>query len=156
MDARWEEPMSIRTRPLAPHDRDDWQTLFRAYIDFYGAEVPDDVVAITWSRLMDASSGMVGLCAVDSEDRPVGIALLVFHLSTWSRTTYCYLEDLYVAPAARGQGAGQALIEAVYGAADDRGATRTYWVTEDTNDGARRLYDRMAIRAPYVQYRRSP
>jgi len=146
--------VSIRTRPLAPHDHDAWQALFRAYIDFYRAEVSDDVVALTWSRLMDASSGMVGLCAVDSDDRPVGIALLVFHLSTWARTSYCYLEDLYVAPAARGRGVGEALIEAVYRAADDRGATRTYWVTEETNEGARRLYDRLAMQAPYVQYRR--
>jgi len=146
--------MDIRTRPLEPRDHDRWRTLFRAYIDFYRAEVSDEVIALTWSRLMDSASGMVGLCATDADDCPIGIALLVFHPSTWSATTYCYLEDLYVAPEARGRGAGKALIGAVYAMADARGATRTYWVTEEGNDGARRLYDSLAVRAPYVQYRR--
>ncbi|MGE0765796.1 MAG: GNAT family N-acetyltransferase [Hyphomicrobiaceae bacterium] len=145
----------MRTRPLEPRDHSDWVTLFRAYVAFYRADVPDQVVALTWSRLMDPASGMSGLCAVDEDDRPVGIALLVFHLSTWSPTSYCYLEDLYVAPQWRGRGAGKALIEAVYDTADARGSTRTYWVTEEDNESARRLYDAIAHCAPYVQYRRS-
>lgn len=147
--------MAVRTRAIESRDHDDWQALFRAYIDFYRADVPDDVIALTWSRLMDRSSGLVGLCATGDDDRPIGIALLVFHLSTWSASTYCYLEDLYVAPEARGRGAGKALIEAIYATADERGATRTYWVTEEANNSARRLYDRLAVRAPYVQYRRN-
>ena len=103
---------------------------------------------------MSASPEMRGLCAVGDDGSLVGIALLVFHPSTWSATSYCYLEDLFVAPPARGQGVGRALIEAVYPAADERGATRTYWVTETGNAAARRLYDGVAMRAPYVQYRR--
>lgn len=147
--------MSIRTRPLEARDREAWRALFRAYIDFYRADVPDEVVELTWARLMDETSGMLGLCATNADDQPIGIALLVFHLSTWSTTTYCYLEDLYVAPEARGHGVGKALIEAIYAAADARRATRTYWVTEEANEDARRLYDRLAVRAPYVQYRRN-
>lgn len=147
--------MTVRVRHLGPRDHDQWLVLFRAYIDFYRADVPDEIVALTWTRLMDRTSGMVGLCAVTEQDQPVGIALLIFHLSTWSATTYCYLEDLYVAPEARGRGAGKALIEAIYAEADARGATRTYWVTEEENDDARRLYERVANRAPYVQFRRA-
>ena len=51
-------------------------------------------------------------------------------------------------------GAGRALIEAVYREADARGCTRTYWVTEEGNATARALYDRVATKAPFVQYRR--
>lgn len=145
--------MSIRVRPIEARDKGDWLVLFRDYIAFYRASVPDDVIELTWTRLMEASV-MVGLIAADADGRNVGIALLVFHPSTWSPTTYCYLEDLYVAPAARGRGVGRSLIEAVYAAADARGATRTYWVTEADNAAARRLYDTLATRAPFVQYRR--
>lgn len=146
--------MSVRTRPLEARDHDAWLTLFRAYIDFYRANVPDDVIEFTWSRLMGACPQMLGLCATDADDRLLGIALAVFHPSTWSATSYCYLEDLYVAPEARGRGVGRALIQALYAAADARGATRTYWVTEGNNADARRLYDQVAALAPYVQYRR--
>jgi GNAT superfamily N-acetyltransferase len=116
--------------------------------------VPDPVVELTWARLIDEASPLVGLAACDEGGRLIGIALLVFHPSTWSPTTYCYLEDLYVAPAARGRGVGRTLLEAVYAEADARGATRTYWVTEEDNDVARRLYGSVAKRAPFVQYRR--
>ncbi len=147
--------MSLSVRPLEPGDHDNWLVLFRDYIAFYRESVPDDVIELTWSRLTGDDPDMLGLTATRGDGRLVGMALVVFHRSTWSSTWYCYLEDLYVVPAERGQGVGRALIEAVYAAADARGATRTYWVTEADNAAARRLYDGVARRAPFVQYRRS-
>ncbi len=144
----------VRVRPLAPRDRQAWEALFRDYIAFYRETVPDDVIAATWARIVGPSPEIEGLVAVDAADRALGIALVVLHRSTWSATGYCYLEDLYVTPEARGRGVGRALIEAVYRLADARGATRTYWVTEADNATARALYDRVATRAPFVQYRR--
>ena len=146
--------MSTRVRRLEAGDRAEWLELFRAYIAFYRAAVPDQVVDLTWQRLMGALPDMVGLAAVDADGRLVGIAHVVFHPSTWAVTGYAYLEDLFVAPSVRGQGVGRALIEAVYGTADARGASRVYWVTEEDNATARRLYDGVATRAPFVQYRR--
>ncbi len=146
--------MSIRIRPLEAGDKVEWLALFRAYIAFYRATVPDDVIELTWRRLTGEASDMLGLAAVGADDRPIGIAHVVFHPSTWSATAYCYLEDLFVAPEARGKGAGRALIEEIYRTAEARGANRVYWVTEENNATARQLYDALAIRAPFVQYRR--
>jgi len=145
--------MRIKVRPLEPRDHADWLALFQDYVAFYKADVPAAVIDLTWSRLMGDDESMTGIGAT-VDQQLVGMALIVFHRSTWSATGYCYLEDLYVAPTARGQGVGRALIEAVYSAADARGATRTYWVTENDNVIARRLYDAMATRAPFIQYRR--
>ncbi|MDX2202412.1 MAG: GNAT family N-acetyltransferase [Hyphomicrobiaceae bacterium] len=145
----------MRVRRLEAKDKPEWLGLFRGYIDFYGAAVPADVIELTWTRLMHAeTTHLVGLVAADAEDRPFGIAHLLFHISTWSPTTYCYLEDLFVDPSHRGSGAGRALVEATYAEADSRGATRTYWMTQEGNATARALYDRLASKTAFVQYRR--
>lgn len=142
-------------RRLEPSDRKQWERLFRAYIDFYHATVPDDVIELTWHRLMAGPpEGFLGLAAVDETGHPIGIAHVLFHISTWSPTTYCYLEDLFVDPAARGAGIGRALIETVYKMADEHRATRTYWATHETNAAARALYDTVASRTSFIQYRR--
>lgn len=145
----------VTVRRLQPADKAAWQPLFKGYIEFYKATVADDVIEETWTRLLSGGEGFhVGLIAVDGTSTPVGIAHILFHRSTWSKTWYCYLEDLFVRPDIRAQGAGRALIEAVYREADARGATRTYWTTQEFNYRARGLYDRMATKSPFIQYRR--
>lgn len=145
----------MHVRSLEERDRVAWERLFRAYIEFYRANVPDEVIDLTWQRLMAGGDGNpVGLVAVEAADVPFGLAHILVHRSTWSTTWYCYLEDLYVDAARRKTGAGRALIEAVYREADARGCTRTYWMTQEGNATARALYDRVAARAPFVQYRR--
>ena len=147
--------MSLRVRPLEARDRAAWMRLFRGYIDFYRATVADDVVETTWQRLIRGEPGFhVALVAVDDTDVPLGLAHVLFHRSTWSASWYCYLEDLFVDPQQRLKGIGRALIEAVYREADSRGCTRTYWVTQEFNATARALYDRVATKSPFVQYRR--
>jgi GNAT superfamily N-acetyltransferase len=145
----------MRVRRLEERDRTAWKRLFQGYIVFYQASVPEEVLESTWQRLMPGGEGaLIGLVAVDDADSPFGLAHLVMHRSTWCPTWYCYLEDLFVDPSHRGKGAGRALIKAVYREADARQCTRTYWVTEETNATARALYDRMATRTSFVQYRR--
>ena len=96
----------------------------------------------------------IALVAVDANDSPIGLAHVLFHRSTWSPTHYCYLEDLFVEPGLRAKGVGRALIEAVYREADARQCTRTYWSTQEFNYRARGLYDQMATKSVFVQYRR--
>ncbi len=140
-------------RPLVEADRAAWESLWQGYLDFYRTSLPGDVTARTWVRLMDPLVDMHAIGA-EAEGRLVGICHYVFHSATWTVGPYCYLEDLYVDPAARGAGAGRALIEAVYTAADAREAGRVYWLTQSDNETARQLYDRLATVTPFVQYRR--
>jgi GNAT superfamily N-acetyltransferase len=146
---------SFRVRPLAASDKAAWLPLFKGYIAFYKSAVADDVIELTWTRLMSGAEGVhIGLVVVDESDRPFGIAHVLFHRSTWSPTWYCYLEDLFVDPQRRAKGAGRALIEAVYVEADKRQCTRTYWATQEFNYRARGLYDQVATKSPFLQYRR--
>jgi GNAT superfamily N-acetyltransferase len=145
----------MRVRPLEARDEAAWRRLFKGYIAFYEAAVPEAAIDTTWQRLLAGGEGIhIALVAVGDADVPLGLAHVLFHRSTWSATWYCYLEDLFVDPAQRKKGVGRALIEAVYREADTRGCTRTYWVTQETNATARALYDQVASKAPFVQYRR--
>jgi GNAT superfamily N-acetyltransferase len=147
--------VSVRVRRLAERDKAAWLPLFKGYIAFYKATVADDVIEQTWQRLMQGASDFhIGLVAVNDADTPVGLAHVLLHRSTWSPTQYCYLEDLFVDPSQRLKGVGRALIEATYKEADARGCTRTYWATQEFNYRARALYDQLATKSVFVQYRR--
>jgi len=147
--------MSVRVRRLEAKDQAEWLRLFGGYIEFYKATVPNDVIESTWQRLLEGPADFhIALVAVDGQDKPVGLAHVLFHRSTWSPTHYCYLEDLFVDPAQRLKGVGRALIEATYREADARNCTRTYWATQEFNYRARTLYDTVATKSMFVQYRR--
>jgi GNAT superfamily N-acetyltransferase len=144
---------TVVIRELRPSDRTAWDVLWAGYLQFYEHPLEQSVTETVWRRLMDPADQPYGFVAVAGEEI-VGFVHFHFHLSTWSVKGYCYLEDLFVSSAARGKGAGRALIEAVYRAADARGATRVYWHTDNSNAQARALYDKVAELAPFVQYRR--
>ncbi len=139
-------------RRLRDGDRDGWLVLWAGYLDFYRAEIPDATTELTFARLRDDEGGMLGLVAVDDADRLIGLAHLVFHGATWSATSSCYLEDLYVDQARRGSGAARALIEAAYATARDRACDRVYWHTQQFNAPARSLYDTIATPTSFVVY----
>ena len=114
--------MSYAIRPLAPADRPHWEQLWQGYLVFYESSVPTDVTDLTWSRLMDPEAPILGFCAATLDGKLLGIVHYLFHPVTWAAGPRCYLEDLFTSPEARGQGVGRAIIEAVYAAADARGA----------------------------------
>lgn len=146
-----------RVRPLEAGDRTAWEGLFRGYIAFYKTSVADEVIEETFHRLLSGAEGTHrGFVAVDGANRPIGLAHILFHRSTWSKTWYCYLEDLFVDPSVRAQGTGEALIDRVYEEAEKMQATRTYWTTQEFNYRARGLYDKVAEKSVFVQYRRKP
>jgi GNAT superfamily N-acetyltransferase len=141
-------------RALQAADYAPWERLWLSYLRFYRAEVSNEVTATTFSRLCDQTDGLIGLVAADEQGVLTGLAHLVFHPSTWSADPYCYLEDLFVTPAARGTGTARQLLEAVFEEARRRGAARTYWETQEFNAPARSLYDQVAHRTSFVVYER--
>ena len=144
--------MSITVRPLERRDEAAWRRLWSGYLDYYKTVLPDADNEALFHRLL-AGAPHFAFVAED-EGKVVGFVHALPHASTWSLKGYCYLEDLFVDEAARGTGAGSALIEAVYREADRRGLSRVYWHTENGNRTARRLYDRLASLSDFVQYRR--
>jgi GNAT superfamily N-acetyltransferase len=144
--------MSVTVRRIEQRDRERWLELWAGYLRFYRAKVSDEASDFTFERLRDGRDGLLGLVAADGDDRPIGLAHLVFHPSTWSVNGYCYLEDLYVDPAARGGGVSHALFDAIFAAARERGVERTYWHTQQFNGAARSLYDTVGKLTSFVMY----
>jgi GNAT superfamily N-acetyltransferase len=146
--------MTFTIRPLQSSDRQQWDQLWQGYLTFYEASVPPHVTDMTWARLMDPESPILGFCAAAPDGKLLGIVHYLFHPVTWSVGPRCYLEDLFTSPEARGKGVGRALIEAVYVAADQRGTDQVYWLTQEFNATARKLYDQVATVTPFIKYRR--
>lgn len=145
----------MNIRMLEAGDRAAWAPLWQGYLDFYKVSLPAEVTETTWRRLNDPAEPVHGLGAFDGDGRLTGIAHYIFHRSTWSPTSYCYLNDLFTVPAARGKGVGRALIERLYAEAAAAGATRVYWLTHETNEAAQALYDRIADKPGFIQYRKT-
>jgi GNAT superfamily N-acetyltransferase len=140
-------------RPLAESDRAKWEPLWQGYNRFYRHSPAAELTDATFGRLCAQEDGMFGLVA-EHDGRLAGLAHCVVHPSTWTTATYCYLEDLFVDKDARGGGVGAALITAVSGEAEARGAVRVYWLTQEYNGAARSLYDEVAHRTSFIKYQR--
>ena len=140
-------------RPLVPADRAQWQPLWQGYLAFYQAKVAPEVSDVTFARLTGGREPMGGFIAMH-DDEAVGIVHWITHRSCWTVGDYCYLQDLFVAPSRRGGGIGRKLIETVYDKARALGCSRVYWLTHETNTVAMRLYDGIADRPGFVQYRK--
>lgn len=139
----------IDIRSLAAEDRDDWEVLARGYKGFYSTLLPVDAYEKTWQRLLEGPD-LHGIGAW-LDGRLVGIAHYLCHAAFWTADS-CYLQDLYVAEAARGQGAGRALIDEVASVARARGCARLYWTTKQDNKVARALYDKVAAFRGFIRY----
>lgn len=147
-------------RPLTLDDEAAWRALWTAYLEFYNASVAEEIYQATFRRLLgdhrpDEATFFEprGLLAV-ADGQPVGLVHYFYHRHCWKLEHVCYLQDLYAAPQARGRGVGRALIEAVYQRADADRCPSVYWMTQEFNETARKLYDRIATLTPFVKYSR--
>jgi GNAT superfamily N-acetyltransferase len=143
---------SIEIRAVSEHEHAAWLPLWRGYQSFYKTDIAPEVSAVTWSRLLDPVEPM-GAALAWHGPRAVGLVHHIRHRSCWSIGDYLYLQDLFVSPDARGGGIGRQLIEYVYETARAAGCSRVHWLTHETNTDAMFLYDRIAQRSGFVQYR---
>jgi len=145
---------ALVVRPLSLSDRPQWDDLWMAYLAFYETSRPKSVYDIYFARLLGDDPRDFNGLAAEQDGRLVGLAHYLFHRHGWRVENVCYLQDLYADPSVRGQGVGRRLIEGVYAAADDAGCPSVYWLTQDFNTEARKLYDRIGTLSPFIKYDR--
>ncbi|WP_017937406.1 GNAT family N-acetyltransferase [Zestomonas thermotolerans] len=145
--------MSIEIRPVEANHHAAWLPLWQGYQRFYATEIPAATSALTWQRFLDPNEPMHAALAWQ-DGRAVALVHWIFHRSCWTSGDYCYLQDLYVAEDCRGNGIGRQLIEHVYAEARAAGASRVHWLTQESNYRGRQLYDQVAERPGFIQYRK--
>lgn len=144
--------MTIVVRPAQPSDRDEWARLFVEYGVFYETRFDESVQSGVWRWITDDSHEVNALVAVDAAGALVGFAHYRRRADTFTAGAGFTLDDLFVAPGARGSGVATSLIDAVARAATLAGGGTLRWITASDNVTAQRVYDRLATRATWVTY----
>ena len=131
---------SVSTRPAEERDLEAIAALFDAYRQFYGKPA-DLALARRYITERFQRKESVLIVAEDATGEIVGFTQLypAFCSVLAARTFVLY--DLYVAPAARGTGAGRALMEAAEAHGRKAGAARLELSTAHTNKIGQSLYE---------------
>jgi GNAT superfamily N-acetyltransferase len=127
--------------------------LMRGYCDFYEVD-PSDEALLALSRALIADPEREGVqLLARNEGQAVGFATIFWSWATTSAERIGVMNDLFVAPEARGTGVAQELIEACRAECAARGAGKLSWQTAPDNAAAMKLYDRVgATREQWVDY----
>ncbi len=143
----------VTIRPIRAEDHPAWDALWQGYLAYYETELDDRVRRTAFDKLIAPDTKTHGFLAL-ADGKPVGLVHYIFHDHLWRPEGVCYLQDLFTTPDQRGKGVAGKLINAVYDAADEAGAPRVYWLTQEFNTTARMLYDKVAKLSPFIKYDR--
>ena len=142
----------ITIRPAEMTDRRQWDALYKAYAEFYKVEQTPEMRDRVWSWLHDPNHEVKGLVASGEDGNLIGISHYRPFARPLAAAMGCYLDDLFVIPAARGSGVVDALINGVKAVAAERGWSVIRWITAENNYRGRGVYDRVASRTQWVTY----
>ena len=148
---------ALTIRPVTHEDYEQWLPLWDGYNAFYGRSgdtaLAPEITQTTWARFFDDGEPVYALVA-EADGTLLGLTHYLFHRSTTLIQPVCYLQDLFTTEASRGRGVGRALIEGVYERARAADSPRVYWMTQETNQVAMALYNKVAERSGFLVYRK--
>lgn len=151
-DIRAADLAAARIRAPKPEDFASWQGLYSGYAAFYGTPQTPQMRARVWGWIMDPAHQMLARVAALPDGRLVGLAHFRPFVRPLSATTGGFLDDLFVAPHARGAGLATQLIDAVAQEGRAQGWSVIRWITAADNAPAQAVYDRLAQRTSWVTY----
>src|SRR4051794_35183971 len=132
----------ITVGPVLEEEFETLLPLIAAYQRFYEVEeIDSDRNRFFFRRFLAPSDDGELLAARDESGLILGYACLYWHFSSLAAVETVLMNDLFVAPEARGRGIGRTLIEATAEVARERGAAWVEWSTAPDNHTAQRLYD---------------
>ncbi len=142
---------TIEIRPLQETDRAAWGVLYAGYADFYRVTQTAEMRDRVWSWIHDPAHETKGLVAL-LHGKPVGLA----HFRAFARPLSASTAASSTISLSRKMpghtGAADALINALAEIGRSRGWTVIRWITAEDNARARKVYDRLALKTPWVTY----
>lgn len=125
----------------------DVPEILRMLQEFAEFEKLSEFCTVTEEKLREAMFGekpcVEGLMAFDEAENAIGYALFYENFASFRGQRGIYLEDLYVAPEARGSGAGFAVLKHLANIARDRSCERMDWLVLKWNECAIRFYEKL-------------
>lgn len=146
--------MKSKIIPLSEISYEQWNQLWQSYLSFYQTTQSIEQTQLTWQRLSNLNQPDLFGFAIQINHVIVGFVHLIAHPSTWTALPYCYLQDLFVHQDYRNMGLARQLIEYSYLVCSGR-FDRVYWLTHENNQTAQLLYDRIATKTGFIQYKQS-
>ena len=145
---------SFEIRKLSKKDFINWKSLWCNYLAFYETSVDDLVYETTFKRLLSKKHFSQNALVAQQGEGLIGLVHFIYHPHNWKLEDVCYLQDLFVTKAFRGNRVGRSLIESVYSEADKNKTSSVYWLTQDFNHQARKLYDNIGTVTSFIKYNR--
>ena len=142
-------------RMISKGDFKHWQDQFKKYLDFYETRVSEEIYRETFKRLINPKITNQNALVAQKDNKLIGIAHFIYHPHNWKMEDVCYLQDLFVEKNFRGWGVGYSLITHIYSLADKHRTPTVYWLTQDFNIQARKLYDRIGNVTNFIRYNRT-
>ncbi|MDR6540306.1 ribosomal protein S18 acetylase RimI-like enzyme [Acinetobacter bereziniae] len=133
---------------------EQWLPLWQGYLRFYNAQMSDEQIRLSWKRITNPDQMDMFGFAIKVNGQVVGFVHLISHPSMWTNLPYCYLQDLFIKEQFRNQGLAQQLIEHCYQVCTGK-FDRIYWLTQVSNITAQYLYDRIATKTGFIQYKKA-
>jgi len=135
--------MAVKIRPIENRDFPDWLPLW----DGNNLGTRDEAVTSeTWARLCDPEFPVHGLVA-EKDGKLAGLVHYIEHPTTGSLKNICYMQDVYVDPDCRQKGIAKKLIEELATIGQkQKNWTRIYWMAEESNIAAQKLYDQIGVK----------
>ena len=144
--------MNIQVLPLSEKDREDWESLYSGYADFYKMPMNKEILDTLWSWIFDETNKFYALIAKNDDGYALGLMHCREMPSPIRGAVVGFLDDLYVYPEYRGQG----VVDSLYLALNDFGKSKGWpfvrWITADDNYRGRAAYDKIAEKTQWLTY----
>ncbi len=144
--------MKVTVTSLAAGDREGWEALYHGYAEFYQVPMNASILDTVWGWIHDAGNPFFGLIAKSDDGRAIGLMHCREMPSPLRGTRVGFLDDLFVAPEARGQGVVEALYDALRELGRAQGWPFIRWITAEDNLRARAVYDKLSVKTHWVTY----
>ena len=145
--------IQIIVKPTQPENHDDWCNLYRGYAEFYKVPMNEEILGNLWHWILDKDHEVEGFLAfIKGQSKPCGLAHVRRMPSPLRGADIGFLDDMFVAPQARGNNIGETLFKALNNHAKQKGWPKIRWITADDNYRARSLYDKLSVKTIWNTY----